>query len=47
MNFVQQNEIFRHKIRRIQCKKHKMGTYKISKISVFDDKRFVMQLLFS
>ena len=33
-----------HKIRRIQSKKHKMGTYKINKISlsVFDDKRFVL-----
>ena len=32
------------KIRRIQSKKHKMGTYEISKISlsVFDDKRFVL-----
>ena len=29
---------------RIQSKKHKMGTYKINKISlsVFDDKRFVL-----
>ena len=33
-----------HKIRRIQSKKHKMGTYEINKISlsVFDDKRFVL-----
>ena len=32
----------RHKMRRIQDKKHKMGTCKINKIllSVFDDKRF-------
>ena len=31
-------------MRRIQSKKHKMGTYKINKISlfVFDDKRFVL-----
>ena len=36
-------KIIRHKMRRIQGKKHKMGTYKINKISlsVFDDKRFV------
>ena len=31
-------------MRRIQSKKHKMGTYEISKISLscFDDKRFVL-----
>ena len=31
-------------MRRIQGKKHKMGTYKINKISLscFDDKRFVL-----
>ena len=31
-------------MRRIQGKKHKMGTYKINKMSltVFDDKRFVL-----
>ena len=34
----------RHKMRRIQSKKHKIGTYKIDKISLscFDDKRFVL-----
>ena len=37
-------KIIRHKMRRIQGKKHKMGTYKINKISlsVFDNKRFVL-----
>ena len=37
-------KIIRHKIRRIQGKKHKMGTYEINKISlsVFDDERFVL-----
>ena len=37
-------KLLRHKMRRIQGKKHKMGTYKINKISlsVFDDKRFVL-----
>ena len=37
-------KIIRHKMRRIQGKKHKMGTYIINKISlfVFDDKRFVL-----
>ena len=31
-------------MRKIQSKKHKMGTYKINKISLscFDDKRFVL-----
>ena len=31
-------------MRRIQAKKHKVGTYEIDKISlsVFDDKRFVL-----
>ena len=37
-------KIIRHKMKKIQSKKHKMGTYEISKISlsVFDDKRFVL-----
>ena len=37
-------KIIRLKMRRIQGKKHKMGTYEIKKISlsVFDDKRFVL-----
>ena len=37
-------KVLRHKMRRIQDKKHKMGTYKINKISLscFDDKRFVV-----
>ena len=36
-------KVLRHKMRRIQSKKHKLGTYKINKISlpIFDDKRFV------
>ena len=34
----------RHKMTRIQGKKHKLGTYKINKIlfSDFDDKRFIL-----
>ena len=38
------NKINSHKMRKIQSKKHKMGTYKIDKIplSVFDEKRFVL-----
>ena len=37
-------KIIRHKMRRIQSKRHKMGTYEINKISLscFDDKRFVL-----
>ena len=37
-------KLVRHKMRRIQGKKHKMGTCKINKIllSVFDDKRFFL-----
>ena len=33
-----------HKMKEIQSKKHKIGTYKITKISLscFDDKRFVL-----
>ena len=34
----------RHKMRRIQSKKHKIGTYEIKKISLscFNNKRFVL-----
>ena len=34
--------VVRHKMKRIQSKKHKLGTYEINKISLpcFDDKRF-------
>ena len=37
-------KIIRHKVRRIQSKKHKLGTYEIDKISLscFDDKRYVL-----
>ena len=37
-------KIIRHKIIRIQAKKHKIGTYEIEKISLscFDDKIFVL-----
>ena len=36
--------IIRHKMKRIQSKKHKLGTYEIGKIylSCFDDKRYVL-----
>ena len=37
-------KVLRHKMRRSQSKKHKLGSYKINKISLscFDDKRFVL-----
>ena len=36
--------IIRHKMRRIQSKKHKLGAYEIDKasLSVFDDKKYVL-----
>ena len=37
-------KIMRHKMKRIQSKKYKLGTYEIDKISLpcFDDKRYVL-----
>ena len=37
-------KIIKHKMKRIQSKKHKLGTYEIDKISLscFDDKRYVL-----
>ena len=37
-------KVIRHKMKRIQSKKHKLGTYEIDKISLscFDDKRYVL-----
>ena len=37
-------KIIRHKMKRMQAKKHKIGTYEINKIylSCFDDKRYVL-----
>ena len=37
-------KIIRHKMKRIQSKKHKLGTFKIDKISLscFDNKRYVL-----
>ena len=37
-------KIIRHEMKRIQAKKHKIGTYEIDKISLscFDDKRYVL-----
>ena len=38
-------KIVRQKMRRIQCKKHKLGPYEINKITLlcFDDKGFVLE----
>ena len=43
-NVLFNKKILRHKVRRIQSKKHKLGTYEIDKISLpyFDDKRYVL-----
>ena len=40
-------KVLRHKMRRNQGKKHKMGTYQINKISLlcFDDKRFLFYMM--
>ena len=37
-------KVFRHKMKRIQAKKHKIGAYEIDKISLscFDDKRYAL-----
>ena len=35
-------KVIRHKMKRIQAKKHKTRTYEIDKISCFDDKRYVL-----
>ena len=37
-------KVIKHKMKRIQSKKHKIGTYEINKISLscFDNKRFVL-----
>ena len=37
-------KIIRHKMKRIQSKKHKLGTYEINKMSLscFDDKSYVL-----
>ena len=37
-------KVMRHKMRRIQSKKHKTGTYQVNKISLpcFNDKRFIL-----
>ena len=43
-DFLFNTKIIRHKMKSIQAKKHKIGTYEIDKISLscFDDKKFVL-----
>ena len=43
-NVLFNKKVIRHKMKRIQVKKHKIGTYEINKISLscFDDKRYVL-----
>ena len=43
-NVLFNKKIIRHKMKIIQAKKHKIGSYEIDKISLscFDDKRFVL-----
>ena len=43
-NVLFNKKIIRHKMKRIQSKKHKLGTYEIDKISLscFDNKRYVL-----
>ena len=43
-NVLLNKKIMRHKMRRIQANKHKLGTYEINKISLlcFDDKRSIL-----
>ena len=44
-NILFNKKIMRHKMRRIQAKNRKLGTYKINKIysSCFENKRFVLK----
>ena len=43
-NILFQKKIRRHEMKRIQTKKHKIGTYEVNKISLscFDDKRLIL-----
>ena len=43
-NVLFNKKVIRHKMKRIQVKKHKIGTYEIDKMSLssFDDKRYVL-----
>ena len=43
-SFLFNKKIIRHKMKRIQSKKHKLRTYEVDKISLscFDDKRYLL-----
>ena len=43
-NVLFNKKVIRHKMKRLQAKKHKIGTYEIDKtsLSCFDDKRYVL-----
>ena len=43
-DFLLNEKKIRHKMKRIQSKKHKIGTYDVNKISLscFDDKRYIL-----
>ena len=43
-SFFNNKKVIRHKMKRTQSKKHKIGTYEVKKISVscFDDKRYIL-----
>ena len=43
-NKVNSKEVIRNKMKRIQSKLHKIGTYEVSKMSLccFDDKRYML-----
>ena len=43
-NVLFNKKVIRHKMKRIQSKKHKIGTYEIDKISLsrFDNERYVL-----
>ena len=43
-NILFNKKVIRHKMKRMQAKKHKIGNYEIGKISLscFDDKRYVL-----
>ena len=44
VNVLINKEIMRHKMKRIQSKMHKIGTYDVCKVSLscFDDKRYIL-----
>ena len=48
-NVLFNKKIIRHKMKRIQSKKHKLGTYEVDKISLscFDEKRYVLDGIYT